>query len=86
VVSGRSLKIFLTHDYMCGILKSSVLYSNIIVYEGCAKSECTDFLVKCVLDTPEVSSYLLQSMTLGNLHSRSTFFPLIIAVPEVIFH
>jgi hypothetical protein len=26
------LKIFLTHDYMCGILKSSVLYSNIIVY------------------------------------------------------
>jgi len=86
VVIGRSLKIFLTHDCTCGILKSSVLYSNIIVYEGCPKNECTEFLVKCVLDSPEITSYLLQSITLGKLHSRSTFFPLIIAVPEVIFH
>ena len=32
MVTGRSLKIFLTHDYTCGNLKSSVLYSNILLY------------------------------------------------------
>jgi len=59
------------------------------VYEGCPKSKCTYFLFKCLLDTPEITSYLLQSMTLGKLHSGSNLFfffflPLIIAVPEVI--
>ena len=56
-----------------------------MLYEICPKSKCTDFLFKCLLDTPEITSYLLQSMTLGKLHSGSNFFPLIIAVPEVIF-
>ena len=51
----------------------------------CPKSKCTDFLFKCLLDSPEITSYLLQSMILGKLHSGSTFFPLIIAVLEVIF-
>jgi hypothetical protein len=44
-------------------------------YLGCPKSKCTDFLFKCLLDFPEITSYLL----------FPTFFPLIIAVQEVIF-
>ena len=45
------------------------------VYEVCPKSKCTDFLFKCLLDSPEIISYLLQSiMTLGKLHSGSNFF------------
>jgi len=37
------------------------------------------------LDSPEITSYLLQSMTLRSYTVIPTFFPLIIAVPEVIF-
>ena len=41
----------------------------------CPKSRCTDFLFKCLLDSPEITSYLLQSMTLGKLHiSPNVFF------------
>jgi hypothetical protein len=29
----------------------------------CPKSKCTDFLFKCLLDSPQITSYLLQSMT-----------------------
>jgi len=31
------------------------------------------FLFKCLLDSPEITSYLLQSMPLGKLHSGSVF-------------
>ena len=58
----------------------------VCMYSGCPKSECNDFLFKCLLDSPEITSYLLQILTLGKLHSGSNFFPLFIAVPEVIFH
>ena len=51
----------------------------------CPKSKYTDFLFKCLLDSPEITSYLLQIMTLGKLHSGSNLFPLIIALLEVIF-
>ena len=37
----------------------------------CPKSKGTDFLFKCLLDSPQITSYLLQSMTLGKLHSGS---------------
>ena len=43
-------------------------------YVVCPKSKCTDFLFKCLLDSPEITSYLLQSMTLGKLHSGSNVF------------
>ena len=43
-------------------------------YEVCLKSKCTDFLFKCLLDSPEITSDLLQSMTLGKLHNRSIVF------------
>jgi len=63
-----------------------IIVAYACVYEGCPKSNCTDFLFKCLLDSPEITSYFLQSMTIGKLHSGSNvFFPLIIAVPEVIF-
>jgi hypothetical protein len=39
------------------------------VYVVCPKSMCTDVLFKCVIDSPEIISYLLQSTTIGNLHS-----------------
>ena len=43
-------------------------------YVVCPKSKCTDFLFKCLLHSPEITSYLLQSMTLGKLHSVSNVF------------
>ena len=43
-------------------------------YEVCLKSKCTDFLFKCLLDSPEITSDLLQSMTLGKLHNGSNVF------------
>ena len=49
----------------------------------CPKRKCTDFLFKCLLDSPEITSYLLQSM--GSYTEAPTFLPLIIAVLEVIF-
>jgi len=54
-------------------------------YVVCPKSKCTDFLFKCLLDSPEITSYLLKRTTLGKLHSGSNVFLLIIAVLEVIF-
>jgi len=57
-----------------------------VLYVVCPKSKCTDFLFKCLLDSPEITSYLLQSMTLGKLHSGFNVLTLIIAVVlEVIF-
>ena len=44
------------------------------IYEVCPKCKCTDFLFKCLVDSPEITSYLLQSMTLGKLHSGSKVF------------
>jgi hypothetical protein len=43
------------------------------VYEVCLKSKCIGFLFKCLLDSPEITSYILQSMTLGKLHNGSLF-------------
>jgi len=40
-------------------------------YVVCPKSRCTDFLFNYLLDLPEITSYLLRSMTLGKLHSGS---------------
>jgi hypothetical protein len=51
------------------------LYSYIIYIKyipGCLKSKCTDFLFNYLLDLLEITSYLLQSMTLGKLHSGSS--------------
>ena len=44
------------------------------VHVVCLKSKCTDFLFKCLLDSPEITSYLLQGMTLGKLHNGSNVF------------
>ena len=41
------------------------------LYVVCLKSKCTDFLFNYLLDLPEITSYLLRSMTLGKLHSGS---------------
>jgi hypothetical protein len=38
---------------------------------GCLKSKCTDFLFNYLLDVPEITSYLLQNMSLGKLHGGS---------------
>jgi len=46
----------------------------ICVYVVCPNSTCTEFLFKCLLDSPEITSYLLQSMTLGMLHSGYNVF------------
>ena len=62
-------------------MKLPGIYNNVFlefiyacyIYEVCPKSKCTDFLFKCLLDSPEITSYLLQSMTLGKLHSGSVF-------------
>jgi len=43
------------------------------MYVVCLKSKCTDFLFNCLLDSPEITSYLLQSMTLWKLHNGSVF-------------
>ena len=47
---------------------------TLCTYEVCLKSKCTDFLFKCLLDSPEITSDLLQSMTLGKLHNGSNVF------------
>jgi len=51
------------------IIRRSKLY-----YVVCLISKCTDFLFKCLLDSPEITSYLLQSVTLGKSHSGSNVF------------
>ena len=43
-------------------------------YVFCLKSKCTDFLFECLLDSPEITSCLLQSMNLGKLHNGSNVF------------
>jgi len=52
----------------------SYLCYFLYIYVVCLKSKCTDFLFKCLLDSPEITSDHLQSMTLGKLHSVSNFF------------
>ena len=47
---------------------------TVITAVVCPKSKCTEFLFKCLLDSPEITSYLLQSMTLGKSHSGSNVF------------
>jgi len=44
------------------------------VYTVCPESKCTDFLFKYLLDLPEITNDLLQSMTLGKIHSGSSVF------------
>jgi len=46
-------------------------YLSKITYTVCPESKCTDFLFKYLLDLPEITSDLLQSMTLGKIHSGS---------------
>ena len=50
---------------------TACLVSLLILYVVCPKSKCTDFLFNYLLDLPEITSYLLRSMTLGKLHSGS---------------
>jgi len=45
----------------CYLWKKS-WFNLFCTYEGCPKSKCTDFLFKYLLDSPEITSYLLQSM------------------------
>ena len=40
----------------------------------CPKVSVLIFLFKCLLDSPEITSYLLQSVTLGKLRSGSNVF------------
>jgi len=71
----RSTLQFLNDDLSFMILMNDMLqHFKQNIYEGCPKSKCPDFLFKCLLDSPEITSYLLQSMTLGNLHSGSNIF------------
>ena len=37
---------------------------HVCMYVVCPKRKRNDFLFKCLLDSPEITSYLLQSMTL----------------------
>jgi hypothetical protein len=48
--------------------KNKFLWTEYVVY---LKSKCIDFLFHCLLDLPEITIYLLRSMTLGKLHSGS---------------
>ena len=88
-----TLYLFIPILYMFRATKcSSSSESNVAIrplvfltLQGCPKSKCTDLLFKCLLGSPEVISNFLQSMTLGKLHNGSNVFPLVIAVPEVIF-
>jgi len=41
---------------------------------GLPQNKCTDFLFKCLLDSTEITNYLLQIMTLGKLLSGSNVF------------
>ena len=50
------------------------LFREDCTYVVCPKSKCTDFLFKCLLDSPEITSYLLQRMALGKLHSGPNVF------------
>jgi hypothetical protein len=53
---------------------SATEFRNKTLFIGCPKSKCTDFLFKYLLDSPEITSYLLQNMTLGKLHCGSSVF------------
>jgi len=37
------------------------VHGPVSMYEVCLKSKCTDFLFKCLLDSPEITSDLLQT-------------------------
>ena len=53
---------------------SDTYIAYLVIYVVFPKSKCTDFLFKCLLDPPEITSYLLQSMTLGKQHNGSNVF------------
>jgi len=55
-------------------MELNYIYIYIYTQEGCPKSKCTDFLFNYLLDLPEITSYLLQLMTLGKSHSGSNVF------------
>ena len=48
-----------------------IIHLSSYLYTVCPESKCTDFLFKYLLDLPEITSDLLQSMTLGKIHSGS---------------
>jgi hypothetical protein len=59
-------------------MKVCLVYISLIRYRAMSmlnttmsKSKCTDVLFKYILNPPEIASYLLQSTTLGKLHSGS---------------
>ena len=53
------------------VRKGCIFGPHFLLYVVCPKSKCTDFLFNYLLDFPEITSYLLQSMALGKLHSGS---------------
>jgi hypothetical protein len=63
----------------CFTLGRSIEYAKCLLgftqalqaYTVCPESKCTDFLFKYLLELPEITSDLLQSMTLGKIHSGS---------------
>ena len=79
-LSCLSLNLFRTVSEWTSItsptVESSVTHNinTLYVYVVCPKSKCTDFLFKCLVDSPEITSYLRQSMTLGKLHGGSKVF------------
>ena len=63
------------HHLDLTVLNSWILLSSCgAKYTVCPESKCTDFLFKYLLDLPEITSDLLQSMTLGKIHSGSNVF------------
>ena len=71
--------------YYVGVCVCVYVCMYVCMYVVCPKSKYNDFLFKCLLDSPEITRYLLQSMTLWKVKVVPMCFPLIIAVLEVIF-
>ena len=70
---------FPMYGIACVILAITVALRMIFVltiptYVVCPKSKYTVFLFKCLLESPEITRYLFQSMILGKLHSGSNVF------------
>ena len=82
-VTLKVIKLQCFDNFKCTYFWVSIEISAI---EICPRCKCIDVLFKYLLDSPEIASYVLQSMTLGQLHICSiVFLPLMIAVPEVIY-
>ena len=66
--------------YVCAYVSVWVcMYVCVCVYvcmyvRGLSQSKCTNFLFRCLLDSTEITRYLLQNMTLAKLHSSSNVF------------